>query len=568
MSEKSHAFLTLGLAVASLSVPSSLLANSTQNQEPAWTCTMNKAQEWTCDVSDEPVQPQAPAKDSEETLISESSDAPIKVEPTGLSVAPAAPEKVDDTTEIETVETVKAETESIDRIQRPKIVTAADKSSKAARPAQPQITRAAVANAKPEWQCEADAKGNWLCDQQTPTIAVRNIANTAQQAAIYTENPYSHLDWVASSGQGFCAGYYQAPEFIDNRPLDDSIYLEAGQTSTQLGGLTQLEKGVNLQHENRLLNANYAELDQDKNHATLEGNVSFREPGLLIRGSKAQTNLNSKETQIHDALFVMHEQSMRGGANRFVRLQDERLKLEEGYFTYCPPGDTSWQVNADTLTINKEEGFGTAKHASLEVAGVPILYVPYFSFPIDDRRRSGFLYPSISISSNNGLELGVPYYFNLAANYDDTVTPRLFTERGLQIENEFRYLNDWSLNRLSTAYLPNDREYNDDRWLLGLEHNSQNSGRWQSKVDFTRVSDKDYYDDLDTMLDVSKEDHLQQTAEVRYNGDGYMALARVQSYQTISDDKSPYRRLPQIIAQGSQAWGNTAFSMITEYVNF
>ena len=134
----------------------------------------------------------------------------------------------------------------------------------------------------------------------------------------------------------------------------------------------------------------------------------------------------------------------------------------------------------------------------LRIAGVPVLYAPYFTFPIDDTRKSGFLYPSLGYSEENGYEISVPYYFNIAPNMDDTLTARLITERGLLLENEFRYMNQWSENSLSTAYIADDDLYNDDPLVIRLSaHRGLQLHRWRTDIDFTSVSDDDYFDDLD-----------------------------------------------------------------------
>ena len=57
----------------------------------------------------------------------------------------------------------------------------------------------------------------------------------------------------------------------------------------------------------------------------------------------------------------------------------------------------------------------------------------------------------------------VPYYFNLAPNYDATLTPRLLTTRGLQIATEFRYLTERNEGALQFEYLPNDDQFGDTR---------------------------------------------------------------------------------------------------------
>jgi len=424
-----------------------------------------------------------------------------------------------------------------------------------------------AAGNRPEWECDPDDNGNWVCDKQMPEVPASYAAPA--RAPVVPTGTYAHLDWVTDPRAGLCGGYYLPPQFNEIAEQDDPpLYMEALQSSTQLGGLTRLEGGVKLQQSQRLLSSNYAEYDQVTNKASLSDNVSFREPGVLLRGNTAQADIESTEVLFTDAQYVLHEQRLRGQADRLLRLQDGRLRLENSSYTYCPPGVESWQLRADNIMLDKEEGFGEAQDAVLEVGGVPIFYAPYFTFPIDDRRRSGFLYPTFNVSDDNGVDLAVPYYFNLAENYDDTLVARLISERGLMLENEFRYLNEWSESLVSTAYLPSDDKFGDDRWLLNYEGRTYNTGRWVTNIDYTRVSDTAYFDDLDSTLDVAREDHLNQLGEVHYYGDGWNAQARIHSYQTLSDDRSPYRRLPQLWLQGAESWDLKRLDYQAEFVNF
>ncbi|WP_286239842.1 LPS-assembly protein LptD [Neptuniibacter halophilus] len=410
-----------------------------------------------------------------------------------------------------------------------------------------------------EWQCDTSPSGDWDCRRinvhALATAPVRGQQGKATSTYI-SNNDYAHLDWVYYRNPELqqCAGRYLEPDFPkmgDEDQAEPPLHLEATRSSTILGGLTQLEGNVSMRQGYRRLRSSSAELDQVTSKARFEGNVQFREPGMLMLGDSAQVDTETSEAIFNNASFVLHEENLRGNADRILRLEDERIRLEQGQYTYCPPYSEAWMLDADSIVLNREEGYGEAEGTVLRVGGVPIMYVPYFTFPIDDRRRSGFLYPSMSYSKDNGLDLTVPYYFNIAPNMDDTLTARYISERGLMLENEFRYLNSWSENRLSTAYLPGDDAYGDDRWLLGLNHEGQFAERWRSYVDFTSVSDTEYFDDLSTNLEINRKDHLDQLGWVAYSGNDWSFRALVHDYQTISGT-APYQRMPQLSLQGNE----------------
>lgn len=415
---------------------------------------------------------------------------------------------------------------------------------------EPQV----AATGKPEWSCSASGN-EWDC---------KEIPGAAPVATGRTPGPLvpasaTALDWYAyapGEAPGACRGRYVEPEFAfleDDRPFEQQpIYVNALTSSTEIGGLTQLEGGIQLQRGGRLITSTRGEYDQQASNARLFGQVRYREKGLLLTSEQADANMLSGDTRFYNAQYVMHQEHMRGQAEQITRYGDRWVELSEGAITYCEPGSNAWQIAADNIELNPETGRGVARHATLDIAGVPVLYTPYLSFPIDDRRQSGFLYPSFGYSESDGVDIAIPYYFNLAENYDDTLTLRHIGERGLLLENEFRYMNSWSHNSLSNGWLSNDEQVDEDRWLFGFEHSGRPMDSLYSRIDFTRVSDDDYFEDLGTSLEVQRDDHLDQLFELRYLQPGWNLALRTQSYQTI-DGTTPYERVPQLLLTGNQS---------------
>ncbi|WP_415886995.1 LPS assembly protein LptD [Neptuniibacter sp. QD37_6] len=606
---------SLTLAISAALVSSYATAeNKPSEQEMAWSCSMTKDGEWDCSVNEELVNQTEVTK---QTLQESVAQQPASTTPS----PPATPVEIKATTPAQAAPIPRVRQEAVVSVpattqSRPSVKAKAtsngvwdciagtngewlcnDEIEQAQQ--QPQLaietptqtnvqtTAPAVVTHQPiqtaevigsEWQCGTSPSGDWDCHKVN--IHALSLPQSQQRSGssepLYnTENPYSHLDWAYyrnPQGQQ-CAGRYIEPsypiagdEHLENPPL----YLEADQSSTIIGGLSRLQGGVTMRQGVRRLSASSAELDQVTNKARLEGNVVYREPGLLMLSDTAQIDTSSSEAIFNDTQYVMHEDGFRGEADRIIRLEDERLRIENGDYTYCPPFSDAWKLQADSIEINQDTGIGTAEDTVIRVAGVPIFYSPYFTFPIDDRRKSGFLYPTIGYSTDDGLDISVPYYFNIAPNMDDTLTARHMSDRGLLLENEFRYMNDWSSNTLNTAYLSNDNTLNEDRWLLNIEHNGKPSQRWHTSIDFSSVSDNDYFEDLDTNLEVSRQDHLDQRAEITYNQKNWSFQARVHDYQTIDDNsKSPYKRLPQLTLKGENKFSEAGeFKYITEYTQF
>ena len=429
------------------------------------------------------------------------------------------------------------------------------------------------------WECEADSQGNWNCAKGREPLPVGASAIAADTPAKPSENTTdiaripAAYDWypVSLASGAACHGQYIEPEYQQDAE-NEELRIDADRSETQLGGLTVLQGNVQLRQLGRYLRGDQAEIDQVSNRIIMDGNIRYREPGLLLTGDRAQTNASSGETVISNAHYVLHQQALRGEADQIIRLEDDRVRLEQGTFTQCPPGDDTWHIASGDIELDPNKGFGTAKHATLEIADTPVLYFPYITFPIDDRRLSGFLYPSFGYSDSDGVELGVPYYFNLAPNYDDTLTPRYFSKRGLLLENEFRHLNHYGTQSLSTGVLFDDNEADRDRWLASLEHHG-GTGPWGTRIDYNAVSDDDYFDDLGSSLEVNRADHLDRFASTSYQGDSWDATLTVHSYQTIdTDSNSPYERLPQLRINGeeyfSQEIGDLEFSYLIDATQF
>ncbi|WP_292950923.1 LPS-assembly protein LptD [Neptuniibacter sp. UBA847] len=623
---------TLTLAISAALVSGYSCAEATPSEaEMAWNCSMTKDGGWDCDVNEEAIK-RAEQESQSETVSNQASDrtsiqnqepnTESNVATEEVTIKPAAtataatittiPKKNPQSTSTTPTSTPKRQITSqqtnngvwdcvagangewlcngegegqsnqelaVQPQQTQPAETAAyvASSPQVAASNKPVVTNEVIGS---EWQCGTSASGDWDCNKvnihalSVPTN--RAASATAIAATSYiTENPYSHLDWAyyRDQSQQQCAGRYLEPEFAingdENNP-NPPLHLEADRSSTVIGGLSTLSGGVNMRQGNRRLISSRAELDQITNKARFEGNVQYREPGLLMLSDNAQIDTTTQEAIFDNAQYVLHEDGLRGKADRVIRLEDKRLRLEDGDYTYCPPYSEAWKLNADSIVLNKEKGYGEAEDAVLKIAGVPVFYTPYFTFPIDDTRRSGFLYPSIGYSNDNGLDLAVPYYFNIAPNLDDTLTPRIISDRGLLLENELRYLNSWSNNTLNTAYLPDDDIKNDNRWLLGIDHKGTLAKNWQTDIDYTSVSDVDYFEDLDTNLEVVRQDHLNQKASITYKAKSWKFQAKAHDYQTIDDDsKAPYKRLPQLSLIGDNEFGSGGnFTYEAEYTQF
>lgn len=357
--------------------------------------------------------------------------------------------------------------------------------------------------------------------------------------------------------------------------FSEQLVIEADQAQLEQSGLSNLVGGVRLTQGGNELTAEAVEFDREQREFSVDADSVFRNPQLVIRSQRARFNLNSRTGVFSGTDFTLPGRSARGRSEEIVINAAGTADLKETSYTSCAPGDDSWYIEAAEIHLDHDEGLGRARNATLRFAGVPILYLPYLQFPIDDRRRTGFLFPTAGQNSQSGFDFRWPVYFNLAPNYDATVTPRLMTDRGIQIGAAFRYLLPHSEGAASIDYLDDDKDYGDSRQLVTFNHQGLLSSRLGLSATYAEVSDREYFEDISSSLQTSSLTHLEQNARVVYQSPGaYRLQAMVQRYQPIANslgnNEDPYRRLPQVRFDtlSRHSLLDTRIGMNAEVVNF
>lgn len=482
-----------------------------------------------------------------------------------------------------------------------------------------------------QYDCQASASGGWACAPKAGTAAlparpahsattvstpasaageaVSGAATDADRgqpagsdAVLVTQSKgralasrsadYSHLDWVprenltpaqlAETGP-YCAGTYiepLRPGMDDKTPMSQAPMFVSAKASRfqQEEQIATLAGDVVVRQASMQVEADQANLYQAENRGELVGNVRLRDRGMLVVGDRGELQLDNGEAKIENAEYVSHSGQVRGSALYAKREETAIIRLKDGTYTRCEPGENTWHMTGNNITLNPATGFGTATNATLRVKNIPVFYTPYIYFPIDDRRQSGFLAPSISSSSDNGLTLLTPYYFNLAPNYDATLYPTYMSDRGLLMEGQFRYLTENSEGQVGAAFLSDDNddrkrqsEYQHQRWLYSWQHKAGLGSRLLAEVDYTDISDPYYFQDLSTDLGVESNTYVNQSGSLSWRGDSYTARLSANAYElTTITDVTPYNRLPQLTLDGVLPYqpGGLRLSYGSELVRF
>jgi LPS-assembly protein len=240
--------------------------------------------------------------------------------------------------------------------------------------------------------------------------------------------------------------------------------------------------------------------------------------------------------------------------------------------TTCPANQESWVMQAKDLDLDYTRDVGVAHDARVLFMGVPLFTTPWADFSLSNQRKSGFLSPTFGTTGKSGFESTVPYYWNIAPNMDATFSPRVMSKRGVEFINEFRYLEDNFRGEVHLEYLPYDKITGTERFGLALVHTENFGNGFSGSVNFNKVSDDTYFQDLSTHIAMTSQANLLRDGSLYYGGGWWSGLVRMQSFQTLQDPLAPivppYRRVPQLLASGTRATKYGDFSFLAEYVDF
>lgn len=460
------------------------------------------------------------------------------------------------------------------------------------------------------------------------------VTSTVSYTAIgYDSNKIANaLGWVTTKKcdvtTGFCNGYYAQPKVVTSTPNPPPIksvpvtITAKGPVIFRANGTSVLEDDVVIVQPGRHIRADKATLYRDPHtnqisDIALSGNVRAEENGKLLVGDKANYNVEQKIFTINHAIYhivgIRQNLTLKtpldawGTAQKAVRDQNSVLYLTDATYTTCSPVHPTWQLSATTMKLDKPKGVGYAKNIVIKVKKVPIFYLPYFSFPLNKERKTGFLTPTFGSSNNFGFFVGEPYYVNLAPNYDLLVTPGWYTQRGAQISENFRYLTQNSDGYFYASVLPNDTKFgtfrdqtlasytppyanglapyiselqsdSDFRGYFDFEDHTKFSDKWQLNAYLRYVTDSYYNQDFQSQYLSQNTNQLPSYGELLYNGQRWEDAILIQSYETLhpitqfnnNPAQNQYYRLPEwdFGAQYPQIARHLNFDFSGQFVDF
>ena len=451
-----------------------------------------------------------------------------------------------------------------------------------------QIVPGAASN-QPGWNCGANkADGTWNCQHIGPKPESRTQIADIEEPGMRLLDPPFDLEQEQSfntltsqlpydpwqncnAERGTKQDFTSQSDKRDVSPMDiKSNYAEVYDSEIRtFTGDVQMSRA---DQQSSSKSANY---DSVSDVLDLNGNVFYHDEGVAMHSESAMLKIADDQAKLRDVQFISPTTPLRGKAHAYYKESKTLSNYKDVVYTSCRPGNQDWIIHASDLEMDKVTGKGTAKNTWLEFKGLPVFYSPVLSFPIDNRRMSGFLAPSFGSTKYSGFRVAAPYYWNIAPNYDATFTPRELSKRGPLLATQFRHMSEQSASKVGVEYMPYDSELKTSRYLGSIKNTTTITPSIHSNLDLNYVSDKTYFAELGNALSFSNFNYLKSSADVTYNNKDVNFMTSMVNYQsintTLTDAQLPYRTLPSVNLNLNHEF-NTKVPLVTdmqnEYVNF
>ena len=327
---------------------------------------------------------------------------------------------------------------------------------------------------------------------------------------------------------------------------------------------------VDLLHPMARIGADQATVNNSGQQVLASGNIAFVNSQIQVKSNLIALDNDQNNFVMEDTLYRLNTINAQGEASQISIIQDQSLSLSDVTFTSCPMQSQDWLLKASRISVDEGDSFGQAFNTRFYVGGVPVFYLPYFAFPVTSERQSGLLFPTISSSSDNGLDITTPYYWNIAPNVDATLAPRLLTNRGLMLTSELRFLLPQNQGQINLEYLHKDDKNPDEaRYFLRWQQSGKLSDRLEYRIDFNDVNDANHVIDFGSDFYNRADTSLNRYFGLRYIMPNTVFNIELQDFTVLGEQTDNYRAMPRISSHSrfalSRLW---RFDLNTELTHF
>lgn len=401
--------------------------------------------------------------------------------------------------------------------------------------------------------------------QSTPLIAI----------ALATALTWSNATPAADGRWALCSAPLLAPmaDAPSATPTDSGAVNVTADEARVSGSppIYAFSGGVRVQKGEQRVRGESLRYDTGAGDLQGDGGVQLRQPGVLIDAERARYWLAPERGHFEGVSdYRVAAGHLQGSAERVVREGPTRSRYQGVTLSTCLPERPFWTLRASSADINRDTRQGRARNAVLSIGRLPVFYTPYLQFPVGSERLTGLLAPTIGRSDSNGTTLSLPWYWNIAPDQDATITPTSYWKRGVLLDTEYRYLQDWIEGTVNASYLPSDDVYGADRWAIDQTHELRLGRSVRGELRQQRTSDTAFNDDFGNEFDYRSAAFMESRAELSWADREVLASIDAQSWQRVDDGPSPYARRPrvQLGYDPIQGLGPVQFDIASEYTDF
>ena len=348
-----------------------------------------------------------------------------------------------------------------------------------------------------------------------------------------------------------------------------------------LEGKATVKGNVVVRQGDRVIRTDQAEVERNNGAVKSDGHIDYTDPLVHITGNSGRYS-QATGADFSSAQFTLRQRAARGAASELALTPQGVVKLKGVTFTTCPVNDNSWQLKAKSIVLDTHNKVGTGRDAQIDFMSVPVLYLPWVSFPLSSDRKSGFLFPTIGNTSYGGVQLSVPYYFNIAPNLDFTFEPTIFSRSGADLGGDLRFLTESQHGELDWNYLPYDGQFGGSRDRVRFNDVVDLPDYWRLTLNAEEVSDVFYFEDFSQGPEGASTAFLERSALFSYRDEHWRVDGEAQQFQTIDYTLSaetplyalnnrPYARVPGITVSSDYTLGPGGifhYGFNSELVNF
>jgi LPS-assembly protein len=351
-----------------------------------------------------------------------------------------------------------------------------------------------------------------------------------------------------------------APLGVPRKPAADDRHIDVASDQAVLGvdGNATLKGNVVVRQGEREIRANEVQYDAHNTSVSTAGHIDYTDSLVHVTGAGGSYSA-AAGAEFKSAQFALRQRAARGAARDMKLTPQGVIRLRGVMFTTCPANDTSWQLQADSIMLDTRNRLGTGSNAQIRFMGVPLMYLPWVSFPLGNERKSGFLFPGIGNTSSGGLQLSVPYYWNIAPNADFTFQPIEYSKRGPDLGGDLRFLTQRQHGELDWSYLPHDNVFGGNRSRVRLTDVAELPDDLRLSVNAENVSDTRYFEDFSQGPEGTSTAFVERRATLSYRGEHWSVDGEAQQYQTIDYTLAitdrPYARVPRIAVSADYGLG-------------